>query len=167
MVKDRVAWHAVVHGIEKSQTWLSNWTTITTFTNQKRGNHSCLGRRVNKWREAIIWTVLVTAKGQHDLWIHRYVRFNDPQNPRPLGVSFWRQHSGHLGTSQPREVRSPNALHPPGYIPADRLLPANLFLLYWPSYSWKKSPQILPRCFGVFRHLQFMTRTRSFLLKRW
>ena len=29
MVKDREAWHAAVHGVAKSQTWLSNWTTIT------------------------------------------------------------------------------------------------------------------------------------------
>ena len=28
IVKDREAWHAAVHGVEKSQTWLSNWTTI-------------------------------------------------------------------------------------------------------------------------------------------
>ena len=27
-VKDREAWHAVVHGVTKSQTWLSNWTTV-------------------------------------------------------------------------------------------------------------------------------------------
>ena len=27
MVKDREAWHAEVHGVSKSQTWLSNWTT--------------------------------------------------------------------------------------------------------------------------------------------
>ena len=27
MVKDREAWHAAVHGVAKSQTWLSNWTT--------------------------------------------------------------------------------------------------------------------------------------------
>ena len=26
-VKDREAWHAAVHGVAKSQTWLSNWTT--------------------------------------------------------------------------------------------------------------------------------------------
>ena len=25
-VKDREAWHATVHGVVKSQTWLSNWT---------------------------------------------------------------------------------------------------------------------------------------------
>ena len=28
IVKDREAWYAVVHGITKSQTWLSDWTTI-------------------------------------------------------------------------------------------------------------------------------------------
>ena len=27
-VKDREAWHAAVHGVEKSQKWLSDWTTI-------------------------------------------------------------------------------------------------------------------------------------------
>ena len=26
-VKDREAWHAAIHGVAKSQTWLSNWTT--------------------------------------------------------------------------------------------------------------------------------------------
>ena len=27
MGKDRQAWHAAVHGVSKSQTWLSDWTT--------------------------------------------------------------------------------------------------------------------------------------------
>ena len=29
MVKDREAWRAAVHGVAKSQTWLSDWTTTT------------------------------------------------------------------------------------------------------------------------------------------
>ena len=29
IVKDRGAWHAAVHGVAKSQTWLSDWTTNT------------------------------------------------------------------------------------------------------------------------------------------
>ena len=29
LVMDREAWHAAVHGVTKSRTWLSNWTTIT------------------------------------------------------------------------------------------------------------------------------------------
>ena len=28
MVMDREAWHAAVHGVTKSQTWLSNWTEL-------------------------------------------------------------------------------------------------------------------------------------------
>ena len=31
MVKDRKAWQAEVHGVTKSQTWLSNWTTIIIY----------------------------------------------------------------------------------------------------------------------------------------
>ena len=32
-MKDREAWHVAVHGVSKSQTWLSNWTaTISLFT---------------------------------------------------------------------------------------------------------------------------------------
>ena len=29
MVRDREAWHAAVHGVTKSQTWLGDWTTTT------------------------------------------------------------------------------------------------------------------------------------------
>ena len=29
LVKDREAWHAVVHGVAKSRTWLSNWTELS------------------------------------------------------------------------------------------------------------------------------------------
>ena len=28
-VENREAWHAIAHGVTKSQTWLSNWTTFT------------------------------------------------------------------------------------------------------------------------------------------
>ena len=29
LVMDRKAWHAAIHGVTKSQTWLSNWTEMT------------------------------------------------------------------------------------------------------------------------------------------
>ena len=35
LVMDRVAWHAAVHGIAKSQTWLSNWTELNWIKKNK------------------------------------------------------------------------------------------------------------------------------------
>ena len=38
MVKDREAWHAAVHEVSKSQTWLSNWTrpkTVKDLTSRR------------------------------------------------------------------------------------------------------------------------------------
>ena len=34
-VEDRRAWHAVVHEVSKSQTWLRDWTTITKAINEQ------------------------------------------------------------------------------------------------------------------------------------
>ena len=31
LVMDREAWHSAVHGVPKSQTWLSNWTELITY----------------------------------------------------------------------------------------------------------------------------------------
>jgi len=36
LVMDREAWHAAVHGVTKSRTWLSNWTDWLT-DNQQNG----------------------------------------------------------------------------------------------------------------------------------
>ena len=35
IVKDRDVWHVAVHGVDKNQTWLSNWTTTTCKKNHK------------------------------------------------------------------------------------------------------------------------------------
>ena len=34
LVMDREAWYAVIHGVAKSWTWLSNWTELRTYMNE-------------------------------------------------------------------------------------------------------------------------------------
>ena len=44
MVKDREAWHAAVHGVAKSQTWLGDWATTTiTWENLQLYTSMCAG----------------------------------------------------------------------------------------------------------------------------
>ena len=43
IVKDRKAWLVTVHGVAKSQTWLSDWTTTTTSNMMVTGNGSFVG----------------------------------------------------------------------------------------------------------------------------
>ena len=43
LVMDREAWHAVVYGVAKSQTWLSNWTELNSqnYTEYHNQFHQC------------------------------------------------------------------------------------------------------------------------------
>jgi len=42
MVKDRKAWHAALHGVAKSWTWLSGWTVTILMSSVKECSLSCL-----------------------------------------------------------------------------------------------------------------------------
>ena len=46
LVKDREAWRAAVHGVPKSQTWLSAWITITTMVSAQSPVTRSLGSEV-------------------------------------------------------------------------------------------------------------------------
>ena len=56
-VKDREAWHAVVHGVTRSRTWMSDWTTVMRpescwevsvqpWVSQRRGGDTGRGQSV-------------------------------------------------------------------------------------------------------------------------
>ena len=59
MVKDRKAWHAAVHGVVKSQTWLSDWTTTTEL------------KSPNKWKMLTPWLIILHSRDDHSLTILR------------------------------------------------------------------------------------------------
>ena len=49
MVKNTEAWHAAVHGVTKSRTWLSDWKTTSKGTN-KRQKHFYIHYKIEIWR---------------------------------------------------------------------------------------------------------------------
>ena len=68
MVKDREAWHAIVHGIAKSQTLLSDWT-ITTPTPGASGGSANLGNKSCHADQALT-RVLSLGYGKGDKSFH-------------------------------------------------------------------------------------------------
>ena len=60
-VKDslnRIAWHAAVHEVTKSQTWLSNWTTTTDIFLTKEKS-SAMETKVNKIESWVVKQILM------------------------------------------------------------------------------------------------------------
>ena len=51
-VKDKKAWHAAIHGVAKSWTWISDWTTVATVA----------------WEET--WKVLTALPREADIPLH-------------------------------------------------------------------------------------------------
>ena len=93
IVKDREAWHAIVHGIVKSRTWLSNWTTPTSRENRqpvlKRLLDGFQGRVFKDSVKEMVWghlisscTILWLIEGEVPGWYCRNL------NHQPFG-SIW------------------------------------------------------------------------------
>ena len=54
LVMDRKAWYVAVHGVAKSQTWLTNWTQLNWSTKQTTVSitaSTAKGNRNNSWGE--------------------------------------------------------------------------------------------------------------------
>ena len=57
-VKDVEAWHAAVHGVAKSQTWLSDWTTATCVLHTVMYMFPCYSRFVPPFPSCTVFTNL-------------------------------------------------------------------------------------------------------------
>ena len=65
MVKDKEAWHAVVHGVAKSWTQLSNWTdkqpySVTSFSHSKKGSTNTCYNMSETWKHPTKWKKTLT-----------------------------------------------------------------------------------------------------------
>ena len=67
IVKDRETWHAIVYGVTKSWTWLSNWTT----TAERWRSHSfqrVAGNQRDSWIEVVLVENLVVNREEDLPW---------------------------------------------------------------------------------------------------
>ena len=68
IVKNREAWHAAVHGVTKSQTRLSNWTSITSATTLESANDiPSLIRALTSYWGLCLLTCTSTINPQHNI----------------------------------------------------------------------------------------------------
>ena len=49
LVMDWEAWRAVIHGVARSRTWLSNWTELNWWLSSKESTHPCRRYEFNPW----------------------------------------------------------------------------------------------------------------------
>ena len=77
IVKDREAWHAVVHGVTKSQTWLSDWTTAIDFSSSHVWMWDLDHKESWALKKWCFWTVVLAKTLESSL---NYKKFQ-PANP--------------------------------------------------------------------------------------
>jgi len=101
IVKDREGWCAAVHGVTKSQPWLSNWTTKTPWksvsTNISRLSEiSCRSRHLNRVCFSVLnragSSVLTPHLGRSDVVFGLFLR----PCGKELGLLFWGLQESHL-----------------------------------------------------------------------
>ena len=82
-VKHRKAWHAAVHGVAKSQTRLSDWTTIFLISTMQRSVITTSWRTLEKKKKIEHPKFFMTAKStsSHHLLLNHF-KHNLLQHPR-------------------------------------------------------------------------------------
>ena len=105
MVKDKEAWHSAVHGVTKSQTWLSNWTT-KEFPGGSDGKEStCIAGVLGSilgWEDPL--EGMATHSSILSPWTEEPGRYNpwgckESDMTQWLSTAQWFQNSDHVFTS--------------------------------------------------------------------
>ena len=74
-VEDRGAWHAAVHDVTKSRTWLSDWTTKTTF------DHRIKYKDILKESKWILYIMILNRQFLCNMASNKiFLCFNEDQN---------------------------------------------------------------------------------------
>ena len=95
LMMDREAWRAVVHGIAKSQTWLSNWTElILLHTHNCVWRNSCISLFLYCMNFFSIFIFPTKNQGWYLMVVHESSHTNIPQETSAL-ISWSPGHDGH------------------------------------------------------------------------
>ena len=74
MAKDREAWHAAVHGVVKSQTWLSDWSDTVLGPDDFEPSTSSL--RFNSLLWVYVYQLVFVSPWLPDLWESDFIQFS-------------------------------------------------------------------------------------------
>ena len=83
LVMDREAWHAPVHGVTKSQTWLSDWTELNwtrRVQERSKGDTTCptTSQNPSLWHPSWLNKACTTRKDSESEWL---AKDNPETNP--------------------------------------------------------------------------------------
>ena len=159
-VMDKEAWHATVHGVAKSRTWLSNWTELTPDHEIEQDLVGPLNIKI-----FLCPHFLITGNRLHSATV------TFPEFPPAGSNSRWLG-KGEDAETREEQLRNNSAALGQGPGSPSRDIHDNIFELfcrYWNSYQWEKltinCPQHLdPRSVGP-RRLRMRSPTTSPLTK--
>ena len=92
MVKDREAWHAAIHGVTKSQTWLNDWTTTSWGTHERTefSEPRVLHFLINRMLNSLTWYLIFDVQTSCSLCCKLvYTLATHPTALEQFSQSYW------------------------------------------------------------------------------